>query len=160
MVNHVYRPRDPEDKLLTDVIKHIPNFDRVEFLVGARTAFEMIVEGFASGDRELLGDLLNEEVYGNFEQSIIDREANSYTLENTLIRIVDSQIIEGSINGGDALITVKLTSEQINVTRDEEGNTVDGDPQNITTIIDIWTFAREINADGPNWELVATRSLE
>ena len=151
---------DPEDKLLIDVVKLIPDFDKVEFLVGARTAFEMIVEAFAVGDRELLGNLLNKEVYGNFELSIADREKNLFILENTLIRIVDSQIIEGSVEGKNAFITIKLISEQINVTRNNEGNTVDGDPEHVATITDIWTFSRNTNAKDPNWELVATRSLE
>jgi predicted lipid-binding transport protein (Tim44 family) len=151
---------DPEDKLLIEVVNHIPNFDKIEFLVGARTAFEMIVEGFAAGDRELLGNLLNKEVYGNFEQSIADREKDSLILENTLIRIIDCQIIEGSVDGSDVFIMVKIISEQINVTRNNEGDTVDGDPEHITTITDIWTFSRNTNDKDPNWELVATRSVE
>ena len=151
---------DPEDKLLIEVVNHIPNFDKIEFLVGARTAFEMIVEGFAAGDRELLGNLLNKEVYGNFEQSIADREKDSLILENTLIRIIDCQIIEGSVDGSDVFIIVKIISEQINVTRNNEGDTVDGDPEHITTITDIWTFSRNTNDKDPNWELVATRSVE
>ena len=151
---------DPEDKLLMEVVNHIPNFDKIEFLVGARTAFEMIVEGFAAGDRKLLSNLLNKEVYGNFEQSIADREKDSLILENTLIRIVDCQIIEGSVDGSDVFITVKIISEQINVTRNNDGNTVDGDPEHITTITDIWTFSRNTNDKDPNWELVATRSVE
>jgi predicted lipid-binding transport protein (Tim44 family) len=151
---------DPEDKLLIEVVNHIPNFDKIEFLVGARTAFEMIVEGFAAGDRELLSNLLNKEVYGNFEQSIADREKDSLILENTLIRIVDCHIIEGSVDGSDVFIVVKIISEQINVTRNNEGDTVDGDPEHITTITDIWTFSRNTNDKDPNWELVATRSVE
>lgn len=151
---------DPEDKLLIEVVNHIPNFDKIEFLVGARTAFEMIVEGFAAGDRELLSNLLNKEVYGNFEQSIADREKNSLILENTLIRIADCQIIEGSVDGSDVFIIVKIISEQINVTRNNAGDTVDGDPEHITTITDIWTFSRNTNDKDPNWELVATRSAE
>ena len=151
---------DPEDKLLIEVVNHIPNFDKIEFLVGARTAFEMIVEGFAAGDRELLSNLLNEEVYGNFEQSIEDREKDSLILENTLIRIVDCQIIEGSVDGSDVFIITKIISEQINVTRNNEGDTVDGDPEHITTITDVWTFSRNTNDKDPNWELVATRSVE
>ena len=151
---------DPEDKLLIEVVNHIPSFDKIEFLVGARTAFEMIVEGFAAGDRELLSNLLNEEVYGNFEQSITDREKDSLILENTLIRIVNCQIIEGSVDGSDVFITVKIISEQINVTRNNEGDTVDGDPEHITTITDVWTFSRNTNDKDPNWELVATRSVE
>ena len=101
-----------------------------------------------------------ENEYGNFEKSIADREKDSLILENTLIRIVDCQIIEGSVDGSDVFIITKIISEQINVTRNNEGDTVDGDPEHIATITDIWTFSRNTNDKDPNWELVATRSVE
>ena len=57
-------------------------------------------------------------------------------------------------------MTVKLESEQINVTRDAEGRTVDGDATQVTTIVDLWTFSRNTRARDPNWLLVATASQQ
>ena len=93
-----------------------PDFDRTEFLVGARTAFEMIIQAFAEGDQELLKSLLSEEVYGNFLSAMTSREEASETLENTLIRIVSAEPIEAYMDGASAYVTVKIVSEQINVT--------------------------------------------
>lgn len=129
-------------------------------MVGARTAFEMIVQAFAEGDTELLQNLLNDEVYNNFLQAIRAREAEGQTLENTLVRIRGAEAIEAYIEGRTAFITVKITSEQVNVTRDAEGEVVEGDPNHIAEVTDIWTFGRDIRARDPNWELVATRSLD
>ena len=53
-------------------------------------------------------------------------------------------------------MTVKFVSEQVNVTYDEEGRVVDGDPSEVETITDIWTFARNTRSRDPNWNLVAT----
>ena len=50
-----------------------PDFDRTEFLGGARTAFELIIQAFAEGDRDLLQSLLSDEVYGNFLSAITSR---------------------------------------------------------------------------------------
>ena len=64
------------------------------------------------------------------------------------------------MDGPAAHVTVKIVSEQINVTRDAESEVVDGDPDHISEITDIWTFARDTQSADPNWELVATRSLD
>jgi predicted lipid-binding transport protein (Tim44 family) len=56
------------------------------------------------------------------------------------------------------VITVKLVSDQINVTRDGDGKVVEGDPSAVTSVTDIWTFSRNTRARDPNWTLVATRS--
>jgi predicted lipid-binding transport protein (Tim44 family) len=49
-------------------------------------------------------------------------------------------------------------TEQVNVTRDSAGAIVEGDPNRVATVTDIWTFARNTRARDPNWMLVETRS--
>jgi len=62
------------------------------------------------------------------------------------------------MDGRNALVTMKFVSEQVNVTRDSENRVVDGDPNQVTDITDIWTFARDTKSRDPNWKLVETRS--
>ena len=57
-----------------------------------------------------------------------------------------------------AVVTIKFVSEQVNVTRDTEGHVVEGDPNQVTDVTDIWTFARSVRSRNPNWKLVETRS--
>jgi len=136
------------------------DFDPTEFLTGAQAAFEMIIKGFAEGNKDLLETLLNDEVYNNFLAAIRSRETENQSLENTLIRIVSCEIIEASLADTVANITIKLVSEQINITRDQDGSVVNGDPDKICTVTDIWTFARNTGLQDPNWMLIATRSLD
>ena len=58
----------------------------------------------------------------------------------------------------NALVTVKYVSEQVNVTRELNGDVAEGDPSAAVKITDIWTFARNVSSSDPNWTLVATRS--
>ena len=44
-------------------------FDFQGFLVGARRAFETIIEAYAAGDREYLRSLLADDVYAGFERA-------------------------------------------------------------------------------------------
>jgi predicted lipid-binding transport protein (Tim44 family) len=53
-------------------------------------------------------------------------------------------------------VTVRFVTEQINVTRDLDNKVVEGDPDHVTRITDIWTFARNTRSRDPNWALVET----
>jgi len=137
-----------------------PAFDPKEFLIGARAAFEMILGAFAAADKATLKDLLSAEVYGNFVRAIDEREKAGHRLEDTLVGIKSAEVVEAFLDGRVAHVTVKFVSEQIAVTRDSEGQIVDGNPNTVTEVTDFWTFARDSRSRDPNWDLVATRSLD
>ena len=134
------------------------DFDPAQFVGGARGAFEMIVAAFAEGDTKTLRPLLANDVFNDFSGAIKDRESRNESLETTLIGITSAEMIEAEMQQKTAFVTVKFVSEQVNVTRDSEGRIVDGDPNEVTKITDIWTFARNTRSRDPNWALVATRS--
>ena len=67
-----------------------------------------------------------------------------------------AELAAATMQGSRARVTVRFTSEQINVTRDAEGNVVEGDPRQIETVIDLWTFERDTRSRDPNWQLVET----
>lgn len=153
-------PETPLTRGLAEIAQASGGFDREEFLVGARTAFEMILRAFATGDTQQLKLLLSDEVYGNFLAAIRERDKEGETLENTLVGIRNAEMIEAYMEGKNAYVTVKIKSEQINITKNEAGQIVDGDPNHIQQVTDIWTFMRDTKSRDPNWTLVATRSLD
>ena len=134
------------------------SFEENSFLSGARAAFEMVINAFAQGDTKVLRPLLSNDVYDDFAGAIKAREDGHQTLETTLVGFSTAEIIEAELQGKTAFVTTKFVTEQVNVTRDEEGTVVDGDPNQVTQITDIWTFARNTRSRDPNWTLVATRS--
>ena len=62
------------------------------------------------------------------------------------------------MDGRVAFLTAKIVSEQIEVVRDASGEPIAGDPTKVTTVTDIWTFARNTRSRNPNWTLVATEA--
>ena len=136
------------------------DFDEDGFVQGAKGAFEMVVNAYAQGDRKSLRQLLANDVYGDFEQALDEREKAGQSLETTLVNIREAEIIEAELQNRTAFVTVKFVSEQINVLRDAEGNVVEGDAEQVLDVTDIWTFARNTRSRDPNWTLVATRSPE
>jgi len=156
-------PDSPEDTLakgLSEIQRSDPSFNPGEFMEGGAAAFEMILNAYSAGDAATLKNLLSADVYGNFVQAIRDREQAGEVLEDTLVDIKSAEIVEAFMESRQATVTVKFVSEQVNVTRDENGDVVDGNPNAIITVTDFWTFGRDTHSRDPNWFLVATRSLD
>jgi predicted lipid-binding transport protein (Tim44 family) len=133
-----------------------PGFDVEHFLQGARAAFSMIVEAYAKGDKRALRPLLADEVYAQFAGAIDAREQAGHVLTTELVATRDAEITQAGMIGPRARVTVKFTSEQINVTRDAQQEVVEGDPRQIETVVDLWTFERDTRSRDPNWQLVET----
>jgi len=148
----------PLEAGLTQLAVADPSFIAAHFLEGAKGAFELIVAAFAKGEREALRPLLNDTVFDHFSAAIKAREDARQRHETTVVGIKSADILEARMEARTAFVTVKFVSEQINLTRDKDGNVVEGDPGHVAEITDIWTFARNTRARDPNWALVETRS--
>jgi predicted lipid-binding transport protein (Tim44 family) len=135
------------------------SFDPGHFLSGARSAYEMIVLAFANGDRRTLKDLLSSDVYESFDAAIKDRERLEQKTETRFVSIDKAELIGAELRDGAEQLTVRFISQMISVTRDKTGAIVDGNPEKISDITDVWTFARDISSRDPNWKLVGTGSV-
>lgn len=132
------------------------SFDQTHFLAGAKAAYEMIVTAFATGDRKTLKPLLSREVFESFSASLDQREHLGHIVETKFVGIDRAEIIEARLKGGLAEVTVRFVSQLITVTLDRESNVVDGDANRVSDVVDVWTFAREVSSNDPNWHLVST----
>jgi predicted lipid-binding transport protein (Tim44 family) len=116
----------------------------------------MILEAFARGDAKALRPLLADDVFAKFSAAIEARERAGEVLESTLVGIRSAELVEARLQGRDAVITVKIVSEQVNVTKKRDGTVIDGDPSEVVLLTDVWTFRRNTRARDPNWALIAT----
>ena len=134
------------------------SFDPRHFLSGARSAYEMIVLAFANGDRRALRDLLSSEVYESFEAVIKDRERHEQKTETRFVSIDKAELVAAEQRDRTSQLTVRFVSQMISVTRDKASTIVDGNPDKVADITDVWTFARDTTSRDPNWKLVGTGS--
>ena len=151
-------PATPLGAGITQIKLADKTFDEDQFVAGARTAFEMVVAAFAQGDTGTLRPLLSNDVYADFAGAIEDRQKAGHILETTLVGLQETTMIEADVQGRTAFVTLKFVSEQVNVLRDQDGEVIEGDPNQVTTVTDLWTFARNTRSRDPNWTLVATQS--
>jgi predicted lipid-binding transport protein (Tim44 family) len=134
------------------------SFDPKHFIAGARAAYEMIVTAYAEGDRRTLKNLLSKDVADGFEAVIRERETRGETAESRFVSIDATDITAAELRGRTAQVTVRFRSHLVTVTRDRSGNVVDGNPDVVTEVTDVWTFARDLSSRDPNWKLVATEA--
>jgi predicted lipid-binding transport protein (Tim44 family) len=149
----------PLAKGLDAIVAQDSSFDPRHFLSGARSAYEMIVLAFANGDRRALRDLLSSEVYESFDTAIRDREKHDQKTETRFVSIDKAEIVSAEARDRAAQLTVRFVSQMISVTRDKTGTIVDGNPDKVADITDVWTFARDTTSRDPNWKLVGTGSV-
>jgi predicted lipid-binding transport protein (Tim44 family) len=140
------------------VLAQDPSFDPKSFIAGARAAYEMIVTAYAQGDRRSLKNLLSKDVYDGFETAIKDRESRGEKAETRFVSIDKADITGADVKGKTAQVTVRFVSQLVSVTRDKDGNVIDGSPDKVTDVTDVWTFARDLSSRDPNWKLVATET--
>jgi len=143
---------------LDAIAREDKGFDSKHFIAGARAAYEMIVTAFAIGDRRALKNLLSREVYDGFESAIRDREQRGEAVETKFVGISSSDITGADMRGRIAQVTIRFISQLISVTRARNGAVVDGNPEKVSDVTDIWTFARDVSSSDPNWKLVATEA--
>lgn len=134
------------------------SFDAAHFIAGARAAYEMIVTAFAEGDRRTLKSLLSREVYDGFEAAIKERESKGETVETRFVSIDKAEVTAAEQRGRSAQITLRFISQLISATRDRSGAVIDGSPDKVTEVTDVWTFSRDLSSRDPNWKLIATES--
>jgi predicted lipid-binding transport protein (Tim44 family) len=143
---------------LDAIVREDPSFDAKHFVVGARAAYEMIVTAYAEGDRRSLKNLLSREVYDGFDTAIRERETKGETAETRFVSIDKADITAAELRGHTAHVTVHFVSQLVSLTRDRNSVVIDGSPDKVTDVNDVWTFARDISSRDPNWKLVATEA--
>ena len=151
-------PGSPVARGLDAIMAADKSFDVKHFIAGARSAYEMIVTAYAEGDRRALKNLLAREVYDGFEAVIREREARGETAETRFVSIDTTDITAAELRGKTAQITLRFVSQLVSATRDRNGNVIDGSADKVTSVTDVWTFARDVTARDPNWKLVATEA--
>lgn len=149
-------PPANEPEWVKTVRAHFAGFDQKQFLEGAKSAYEMIVSAFAAGNLRDVQAFVGAPVLAAFHSAIEARQQANQTMEITFVGIEKADVLSAHEAGGEIFVTVAFQADQIRVTRDAEGNVVEGDPNRIDLVRDIWTFSRPVRSRDPNWTLAAT----
>lgn len=132
-----------------------PSFEVGRFLSGARSAYEMVVKSFATGDRATLRNLLSPQVMSSFEAAIEEREAAGRTESVEFLQSPRADLERADVEGDTARVVVRFLAEFRSRSKGVEGEAVDD-----RRTAEIWTFERNLKSRDPNWTLVHVDAAE
>ena len=127
-----------------------------QFLKGADLAYEQIITSFAKGDKKSLKSLLGKDLFINFSEIIDERQKKKLKYETTFIGIKSSKILEFKKIENIYKVTVNFVSEIITCVKDKNNKVIQGNPDVIKTVNDVWKFSKNMWSQDPTWYLVET----
>ncbi len=158
VVDELAKPGTKLNTGLREIVAADPAFEPGSFIDGAKMAYEMIVTAFADGDRKALRNLLSREVYDGFSAAITERETKGEQVRSSFVGIDSAKIVGAELLRSDAQVTVRFVSQIVSSTHAADGSLIEGDPEQVAEVTDVWTFARDVRSKDPNWKLVATEA--
>ena len=126
------------------------------FLKGAEIAYEEIITSFSKGDKKALKKLLAKSMYSQFAEVIDERAGKKIINETTFIGLKSSKIIEFKKIENIYKVTVNFVSEIITCVKDKDNKIIEGNPDDIKTVNDVWKFSKNMWSQDPTWYLVET----
>jgi predicted lipid-binding transport protein (Tim44 family) len=127
--------------------------DKKEFLKGAEIAYETVLTSFANGDLKKLKSLLTSNMNNNFSSAIEVRNNDKIISEFTFIGIKESSVEKYEKAKDEIFATVKFVAEVISVKKNNDNKIIEGNPDKIKFVTDVWKFTRNIKNKSPNWYL-------
>tara|TARA_B100001093_G_C26817373_1_gene1010354 strand:+ start:1638 stop:2195 length:558 start_codon:yes stop_codon:yes gene_type:complete len=127
--------------------------DKKDFLKGAEIAYETILTAFANGDLKKLEGLLTPSMDDNFSIAIEARNKEKIKSEFTFIGIKELSVQKYEKVKDDLFATVKFVAEVISVKKDKDNKIIEGNPDKIKFVTDVWMFTKNIKNKNPNWNL-------
>ena len=135
----------------------LDNAAKEQFIKGAKKAYEMIITSFAKGDKKALKPLLNKKIFQNFSDEIDYRKKENLKSELTFVGVKSAEIKNFEKKDNNYTFTVNFVSEIITCKKDKNNNVIEGDPDIIKTVKDVWKFSKNMWSSNPNWHLVETQ---
>lgn len=145
---------------LVNIAKFDRGFDLAFFLSAAQDAFILVVEAFASGDKDTLKGLLSDNVFAAFNTALEQREKDGHSASVEIHAIRKTEVIEAALEGQIAYITVRFVADETNILRDKDDKVISGNPDYISETIDVWKFGRDLKSKDPTWRVFETREEE
>jgi len=127
-----------------------------QFLKGAENAYEQIIVSFAKGDKKVLKTLLGKKMFDRFSEVIEQRKEKKLKYETTFIGLKSSKILEFKKIENIYKVSVNFVSEIITCVKDKDNNVIEGNPDTIKTVNDVWSFSKNMWSQDPTWYLVET----
>ena len=135
-------------------------FNEQTFVKGAEAAYEIIINAFAQSDRKTLKPLLTKDLYKSFDDVIKERSVKKITSDMTFIGIKETKVLDVNVVGSVHKVKTKFVSEIVNCLKNDKGEVIEGNPEQIKLVTDVWVFQKDLKSSDPTWYLTKLSSEE
>ena len=135
-------------------------FNEKNFITGAEAAYEIIINAFAQSDRKTLKPLLTKDLYKSFDDVIKERSVKKITSDMTFIGIKETKVLDVNVVGSVNKVKTKFVSEIVNCLKNDKGEVIEGNPEQIKLVTDVWVFQKDLKSNDPTWYLTELSSEE
>jgi predicted lipid-binding transport protein (Tim44 family) len=121
------------------------------------TMLKEVQAAYAAEDYATLRKLTTPEAMSWLAEELSENATKGLKNEVRDVHLVQGDVSEAWREGGDEYATVAMRYESIDVTRDRaNGRVVEGDPDNLTEVVELWTFLRKRGGD---WQVSAIQGM-
>ena len=145
----------PAAKELTglDAIKAAdPDFKNASFLKGAKAAYGFYYKMYNAKDDEALANLLAPILLNDTIEVFNALDSKGHTPDVAITSIDKAVIADARLNGKTMLIDVQFNAKQAENMVTKTGKFV-GKEKEAKVVKSLWTFAKPVNSDDPNWDI-------
>ena len=135
-------------------------FNEKTFIKGAEAAYEIIINAFAQSDRKTLKPLLTKDLFKSFDDVIKERSVKKITSDMTFIGIKETKVLDVKVVGSVHKVKTKFVSEIVNCLKNDKGEVIEGNPEQIKLVTDVWVFQKDLKSSDPTWYLTELSSEE
>lgn len=123
-----------------------PHFDEAQFLVGAQEAYHMFYDARQRGDKDLLQQLLSPKLERHFLAEAEEATTSGKPLNVHVEKINNADIVDARMKGKTTVVDVsyKAKIKTAGV---------------VKVVQEVFTWARNIDAEDLNWELVDMKQV-
>ncbi len=137
---------------LAEVRKAMTDFRIATFLNGTKKAYTYYYDKWNAKDDDALAQLASPQLLDKLIGQLDELDAKNHSPQVKVEKIENLQVVEARLNGKTAILDVQIVAKQSENIVDDKGKIV-GKEQQPKKITQVWTFARPVGTDDPNWEL-------
>lgn len=130
-----------------------PGFNEKEFLAGAEAAYRYYYDQFNAKNDDALADLLAPVLLNDVVAQFNALDAKGHTPEVAVDKVDKAVIADARLNGRTMVIDVQFTATQAENMLTKTGKYVSGKKKPMKQVKSLWTFARAVGSEDPNWDI-------
>lgn len=129
------------------------SFNEKEFIKGTQGAFEMYFDALQEQDEDTLDALLAPRLFDKTVDAFEDDEKNGHKMHAEVRAIKNCEMTDVRVSGKTLIVDVLFKADIVQYKLTEKNTLKRGDTKSVKSKSYIWTLARSLNSNDPNWEV-------